>query len=116
MIQQTAVDEGDSKLTKSEFWMRLAGASFGLWALMIPVGVMMIGGVFERATKTNIEAASEIVAFNKRFEAYVLNMERRVTIIEERQNRVLQAIDSMNSDLHGQNPKPNYRLNGKNGQ
>ena len=112
MIQPTE-SEGDSKLSKTEFWMRVAGASFGLWALMIPVGVAMLSNTFQKTAQTNIEAASEIVSFNKRFEAYVLNMERRVTIIEERQNYVLQLLDAMNADTHQPNYKPNYRSNGK---
>lgn len=108
MIQPSDGD-GDSKLTKSEFWMRVAGASFALWALMIPIGITMIGGTFEKATRSNIEAASDIVAFNKRFESYVLNMERRITIIEERQMNVINMLNDMQNVHRGEN----YKLNGK---
>ena len=92
-------------LSRSEFWMRVAGASFGLWALMIPLGIAMLSSTFERAAKANVEAASEIIAFNRRFEAYVLNMERRFTIVEERQAYVLKRLSDMDDDIHFSKPK-----------
>jgi hypothetical protein len=82
-------------LSRSEFWMRVAGASFGLWSLMIPLGVWMLNNTFDRVAHQQIDATGELVQFNRRFEAYVLNMERRVTIIEERQGRVLKELEEI---------------------
>ena len=79
------METSNEPLSKTEFWMRIAGWSFALWALMIPVGILMVRGAFDSATKANIDVAVEISSFSRRFDAYALNMERRVTIIEERQ-------------------------------
>ena len=86
-------------LSRAEFWQRIAAFSFGLWSLMIPFGIWMLGNVFERAAKTTIDQASELVLFNRRFEVYVLQVERRLTLIEERQGRVLHSIDAIEETL-----------------
>ena len=100
-------EENDVKLSKAEFWMRIAGASFGLWSLMIPIGIWMLSNTFERASKNTLDSSVEIVQFNRRFETYVLNMERRITIIEERQNRVLNTLEDIASTER-------FKFNGKN--
>ena len=86
------METSNGALSKTEFWMRVAGASFGLWALMIPVGILMIRGAFDSATKANTDAAVEIASFSRRFDAYALNMERRMTIVEERQLQYMQHL------------------------
>jgi len=103
-------EDNNGKLSKAEFWMRIAGASFGLWSLMIPLGIWMLGNTFEKASRTSIENAVEFNVFNKRFEAYVLGMERRITIIEERQNRVIATLESIDHSDERFVP----RINGKN--
>ena len=92
-------------LSRAEFWQRIAAISFGLWSLMIPIGIWMIGSTFERAMKSSIDQASELVAFNKRFEAYVLTMERRITLVEERQSRVLLTLEAMAIEAHAKERK-----------
>ena len=64
-------------MTSAEFWMTMAGACFGLWALMIPIGVSMMRKTFDEMT-TMVRMLTE------EFKQYVLVMERRVTIVEER--------------------------------
>jgi len=87
-------------LSKNEFWMRVAAWSFGLWSLMIPLGVYMLQGAFQQTTKANVDAAREIALFNQRFEQYVLVMERRMILVEERQNVVLRAIADLQTKSH----------------
>ena len=92
-------------LSRAEFWQRVAAFSFGLWSLMIPLGIWMIGNTFERAMRSSVDQASELVAFNRRFEAYVLNMERRIVLIEERQSRVLITLEAMVIEAHAKERK-----------
>jgi hypothetical protein len=89
----------DPPLGRAEFWMRIAAWAFGLWSLMIPVGVMMLKASFDKSSASISKLADEHGAFVNRFEAYVLNMERRVTIIEERQSRVLKALEDMDGRM-----------------
>ena len=72
-------------LTRAEFWQRAAALAFGLWALMIPLGVGMVRNVVSELVEHDKEQANQM-------SAYVLAMERRVTLIEERQQRVLATI------------------------
>jgi len=92
-------------LSRAEFWQRIAAFSFGLWSLMIPFGIWMLGNVFERAARTTLEQASELVLFNRRFEVYVLQVERRLTVIEERQSRVLHSIEAIEETLAARKTK-----------
>lgn len=68
----------DEQQQRSETnWSKIAAWVFGMWALMIPIGVSMVRtSVAEIVTSQN--------QFQNTFNAYVLNMERRVTLIEER--------------------------------
>ena len=72
---------------------------------MIPLGIWMIGNTFERAMKSTVDQASELVAFNRRFEAYVLTMERRMTLVEDRQARVLLTLEAMAVEAHAKDRK-----------
>ena len=101
-------DPETEALSKAEFWQRIAAFSFGLWSLMIPVGIWMIGNTFERAMKSSVEQASELIVFNRRFEAYVLQMERRLVIVEERQSRLISSLSSIEEDIHA-----GLKINGK---
>jgi hypothetical protein len=86
-------------LTRVEFWQRVAGVAFGLWALMIPIGIGMVRS-----------AVGELIQHDKdqaeRLNNYVLAMERRVTLIEERQQRVLMTLSehqAILNDIRGRN-------------
>lgn len=92
-------------LSRAEFWQRIAAFSFGLWSLMIPFGIWMLGNVFERAARTTLEQASELVLFNRRFEVYVLQVERRLTLIEERQGRVIHSLEMIEETLAARKAK-----------
>lgn len=76
---------------RSEFWMKVAAWAFGLWSIMIPIGVTMVSNAVERIV-------SQQAQFQTEFKEYVLQMERRVTIIEERQSSVLRRLDTINSE------------------
>jgi hypothetical protein len=78
-------EEHEVSLKRSEFWMRAAAVSFGLWALLIPIGISML-----RESATAI--ASQQREFLSRFDTYVLQVERRMIVLEERQSRNLEAV------------------------
>jgi hypothetical protein len=63
--------------TGGAFWYRVAAWTFGLWAIMIPIGVAIIRNAISTTTTTQEKFLSD-------FHAYVLHMERRVTVLEER--------------------------------
>jgi len=86
-------------LSRAEFWQRVAGVSFGVWSLMIPLGVWMLTSTFERTSVISRDAAVEFSVFVRRFDAYVLLTERRMTIVEERQARVLKTLDDIDGKL-----------------
>ena len=91
--------ELDTKLDRSEFWQRVAAVSFGLWSLMIPLGVWILSTTFDRALRQSAEQSADAAMFRKNFENYVLNMEKRMTIVEERQNGVLRALNDFDSRI-----------------
>lgn len=68
----------DDKLGKSEFWMRIAGAAFALWALMIPIGIGMLRNALSDGASNSTQLAAE-------FAKYKLETEHRMTLLEDRQ-------------------------------
>ena len=86
-------------LSKTEFWQRVAGITFGLWSLSIPLGVWVITSTFDRSSLSANVAAAEFVAFSRRFDNYVLAMERRITIVEERQATVLKTLNEIDTRI-----------------
>jgi len=82
-----AIKQAEARTT---LWVKIAGAAFGLWSLMIPVGVAMLNSSVETVVASNEK-------FNVEFKQYVLSMERRVTIIEERQGAVINALKGLDS-------------------
>ena len=81
-----------SALGKTEFWMRAASVSFSLWAIVVAVVGWVVQSSVADAVRENKEARNA-------FTEYVRLMERRVTIIEERQSAVLHSIRDMDSRL-----------------
>jgi hypothetical protein len=69
-------------LPRSEFWMKIAGACFALWALMIPIGIAMVRSTFSDVAQANMTLASTLTE-------YKLLTERRITLLEERQSAVI---------------------------
>jgi hypothetical protein len=84
----------EGALSKAEFWMRIAGWSFALWSLMVPLSAWLLSRSFDDAVRKGDQMAVELAKFNTRFEGYVLSMERRITILEERQERLLRNHDN----------------------
>lgn len=82
-MMNRAEDIAESR-ERVEFWMKVAAWAFGLWSVMIPLGVVMLQNSVDRVVKVN-------EAFSLEFNQYVLSMERRVTIIEERQQSMLES-------------------------
>lgn len=77
---------------RTDFWMKVAAITFGLWSIAIPIGVAMM--------RTSIqEVVSSQERFQQQFTNYVLTMERRVTLLEERQTIVMKKLERID-DLH----------------
>jgi hypothetical protein len=94
----------DASQRQSAFWMRMAAFGFSAWSIMIPIGVMMV----RSSVDALLEADKE---FSRRFEAYVLTMERRVTTIEERQAIVLRSLQQLNERTERLSETRNHRDN-----
>jgi hypothetical protein len=84
----------DEPLGRAEFWQRAAAFAFAAWALALPLAAAAVIGSIGR--------------FTDKFDAYVLAMERRITLLEERQSRVLQVLEQHEARLDRQAE----RLNG----
>lgn len=74
-------------LGKAEFWQKVAGFAFAAWAMAIPVGVSMV-----RSSVDDVLAAQ--AQQSKDFQVYVLAMEKRVTLVEERQAKILEVLQA----------------------
>lgn len=74
-----------SNLSRAEFWQRAATLGFAAWAIMLPLAA---GLVMNSLTK-----------FTDKFDTYVLAMERRITLLEERQNRVLKVLEDHDAKI-----------------
>lgn len=94
-------------LTRAEFWQRAAAVAFSAWALMIPAGIALVRSAVGEIVSTQ---QKQIDSFN----AYVLTMERRTTLIEERQSRVLRMLEEHDRRLDGLELQRNG-TNGSNG-
>ena len=81
-------------LARSEFWRRVAGASFGLWALMFPILVATMRSAINDASASSAAVAAALVD-------YKLATERRITLLEERQQFETQLNLDQNRRLDG---------------
>ena len=86
------MSETNGPLPRSEFWMRIAGVAFGLWALMIPVGVSMLREAFTTST-----AASDNLA--RRVNDSTAQMQSRISVLEARQALVLIQLETMSRKI-----------------
>ena len=79
---------------KTTYWLKTAAAVFAAWSLMLPITASMVQRSVDRiiAQQDNFQA---------RFESYVLATERRLTLVEDRQSRVLQWIDKQEKNSSG---------------
>ena len=71
--------EAHQAAARTDFWMKVAGVSFGLWSVALGYAVKSLND------------------FQTQFSAYVLATERRVTLLEERQMLVLRKLDRIES-------------------
>lgn len=80
------MDKHDNDLlSRAEFWQRAATFGFAAWAIVLPLAAGLV-----------VQSLSK---FSESFNAYVLAMERRVTLLEERQSRILSIIEDQNERL-----------------
>ena len=78
-------EERNTSLSKVEFWSRVAALAFGLWALMIPIGIIaMRDGIKDSSTA--------YLALADKINTYILQNERRLVLLEDRQRFVLEQL------------------------
>lgn len=71
----------------SSFWAKAAAASFGLWSLALPISASLVINKMDTVSR-------DISNLSTRLDNYILNSERRITLIEERQQFVLRTLES----------------------
>ena len=74
------------------FWMKVAAVAFGLWSLMIPIGITLLQKSVDKVVEANEH-------FLTNFNQYVLSMERRTTLLEERQIQLLKAQEESRKEI-----------------
>jgi len=84
-MMNKATDEIEKSKLRADFWVKVAAGAFGLWSLMIPIGVAMLQSSVNRVVDANESFVTE-------FRLYMLNMEKRVTLLEERQNTSIRML------------------------
>ena len=72
------LDDDGPSVSRVEFWRRAAAFGFSAWAIVIPLAAAAV--------------INSLSKFTEKFENYVVTMERRITLLEERQARVLQTL------------------------
>ena len=75
----------DSQASKSDMWMKVAATIFGLWAGIVAYAANEVTSSLKALNENQIKARS-------RYDDFLVTNERRITQIEERQNKVLEAI------------------------
>ena len=83
------------------FWAKVAAATFGLWSIMIPLGVMMVRDAFQSAAREQAEASADIKLMSGRFEQYVLATEKRLILVEDRQALVIKTLNEIQQQKNG---------------
>ena len=68
--------------------MRVAGVAFGLWALMIPVGVSMLRDAFTTSTLAATRLAEQVADSTAQ-------MQSRIAVLEARQALVLIQLEAL---------------------
>ena len=79
-----ATDGSPEPLGRSEFWMRVAGLSIALWAALTPILVGMVRSAISHASASSAAVAAALID-------YKLATERRITLLEERQQFEIQS-------------------------
>ena len=92
----------DEPLSRSEFWQRIAVGLLGLFGVLATVITM--GITFARAVSTDTTAqnqmiAAQIATLTSMIQDLRLVQERRLTIVEERQNGVMQGQNDQNARI-----------------
>jgi hypothetical protein len=80
----TAIDALEADRT--HFWSKAAAASFGLWSLALPISAGLVINKMDTVSR-------DLSNLSTRLDNYILNSERRITLIEERQQFVLRTLE-----------------------
>jgi len=83
----------EGSLSRSEFWMRVAGGAFALWSFMIPIGVIMIRSSIDSLARPGEIALKQVDELKTAMTAMTLANATKSAVIEDRQNRVIYVLD-----------------------
>lgn len=76
---------------KEGFWLKAATWTFGLWALMLPItGKLVIDSIRDVADEQK-NTTSEFIKYRE-------IQEKRMTIVEERQNVIMRRLEQIDTD------------------
>ena len=84
-IQVDDALEKREQTQRNAFWMKFAGFAFSAWALLLPISAAIISN-----TVSKVGDAQQV--FNASFNEYRQQVERRLTLLEDRQATVLRWI------------------------
>jgi hypothetical protein len=85
--ESTAVHEAR---VHENFWLKAASFCFGLWALMIPLGVKMILDRQADQQVTQIATAARLDALVEQFRAYRELDQTQMALVKDRQDAVIE--------------------------
>lgn len=80
---------------REDFWLRAATWTFGLWAILLPItGKMVVDKIDDIAESQQV--------YVEEFVKYRELMERRLTILEERQSSILRKVEKIDEERHNE--------------
>ena len=81
-----------TSMSRSEFWMKAAAIAFGLWALMIPVGISMLRDSF-------YDSHASVTKLAEKLNTDTVSTQSRLATIEARQATVLARLELIERKL-----------------
>ena len=84
--------ETNGSLSRSEFWMKSAAIAFGLWALMIPVGISMLRDSF-------YDSHASMTKLTEKLNTDTTLTQSRLAALEARQVAVLARLELIERKL-----------------
>jgi len=84
--------ETNGSLSRSEFWMKSAAIAFGLWALMIPVGISMLRDSF-------YDSHTSVTKLAEKLNTDIVTTQSRLATLEARQATVLARLELIERKL-----------------
>jgi len=88
----------DEAVARTDFWMKVAGVTFGLWAMAIPLAAMWLRDAIHESAIAHATLARE-------FRDHLLANSTALALIQERQNVLLLRLQRLD-ELRDEKRKP----------